>query len=281
MSGLDMKKLTHRVFLVQIIRYFLTFGPGSFILLATATSLRRVPDPIIPATMRLDRFLTRRREHSCKEIAKMLEDGRISVDRVLETSGLRRINRFSRVELDGEILQAREAVYLMLHKPAGYLSATIDPVHPTVMELIHHPLRDELHLAGRLDRASTGLLLLTNDGNWSKRVTEPTEGIPKVYEVTTRDPIQPETVAIFLAGIYFAYEDLTTAPAQLEISGDREAVLTIHEGRYHQVKRMFHAVGNQVLGLHRSSIGPLVLGDELPSGGFRHLSTPEVAFFAR
>ena len=241
----------------------------------------RVPDPIIPATMRLDRFLTRRREHSCKEIAKMLEDGRISVDRVLETSGLRRINRFSRVELDGEILQAREAVYLMLHKPAGYLSATTDPVHPTVMELIDHPLRDELHLAGRLDRASTGLLLLTNDGNWSKRVTEPTEGIPKVYEVTTRDPIQPETIGIFLAGIYFAYEDLTTAPAQLEISGDRKAVLTIHEGRYHQVKRMFYAVGNQVLGLHRSSVGPLVLGAELPPGGFRHLSAAEVAFFTR
>lgn len=231
--------------------------------------------------MRLDRFLIRRGTHPCKEVARLLTDGRVQVDGAVETSGLRRICRFSRVELDGEILQAQEAVYLMLHKPAGYLSATTDPQHPTVMELIDHPLRDELHLAGRLDRASTGLLLLTNDGRWSKLVTEPVEEISKVYRVTTRDEISPETAAIFAAGIYFAYEDLTTRPAALEILGGREALLTIHEGRYHQVKRMFHAVGNQVLGLHRESIGPLLLDDALPPGKFRALGAAEVAYFRR
>ncbi|HEX7260845.1 MAG TPA: pseudouridine synthase [Luteolibacter sp.] len=230
--------------------------------------------------MRLDRFLTRRGTHSCKEVGRLLTDGRVRVDEAVETSGLRKITRFSRVDLDGEVLQELEAVYLMLHKPAGYLSATADPQHPTVIELIDHPLRGELHLAGRLDRATTGLLLLTNDGRWSKLVTEPVEEIPKVYRVTTRDPILPATAAIFANGIYFAYEDLTTRPAELEILGDREALLTIHEGRYHQVKRMFHAVGNQVLGLHRESIGPLVL-DGLPPGGFRRLSAAEVAYFRR
>lgn len=230
--------------------------------------------------MRLDRFLTRRGTHSCKEVGRLLADGRVRVDETIETSGLRKITRFSRVELDGEVLQELEAVYLMLHKPAGYLSATADPQHPTVIELIDHPLRGELHLAGRLDRATTGLLLLTNDGRWSKLVTEPVEEIPKVYRVTTRDPILPETAAIFATGIYFAYEDLTTRPAELEILGEREALLTIHEGRYHQVKRMFHAVGNQVLGLHRESIGPLVL-DGLSPGKFRQLSGAEVAFFRR
>jgi 16S rRNA pseudouridine516 synthase len=203
------------------------------------------------------------------------------VDGKIETDGLRRISRFSTIELEGEILQAQEAVYLMLHKPAGYLSATTDPQHPTVMELIDHPLRDELHLAGRLDRASTGLLLLTNNGRWSKQVTEPLEEISKVYRVTTRDEIPPETAAVFAAGIYFAYEDLTTRPAVLEILGEREALLTIHEGRYHQVKRMFHAVGNQVLSLHRESIGPLVLDDALPPGKFRPLRAAEVACFRR
>ena len=231
--------------------------------------------------MRLDRFLTRRGIHPSKEVSRLLADGRVRVDGAVETSGLLRIRRFSRIELDGETLQALEAVYLMLHKPAGYLSATTDPLHPTVMELIDHPLRDELHLAGRLDRASTGLLLLTNDGRWSKRVTEPVEEISKVYRVTTRDGISPETAAVFAAGIYFAYEDLTTRPALLEILAEREALLTIHEGRYHQVKRMFHAVGNQVLGLHRESIGPLLLDDALPPGMFRHLSAAEVAFFGR
>lgn len=230
--------------------------------------------------MRLDRFLTRRGTHPCKEIARLLADGRVRVNGAVDTNGLRRIDRFSRVELDGEILQDQEAVYLMLHKPGGYLSATADPQHPTVMELIDHPLRDELHLAGRLDRASTGLLLLTNDGRWSKGVTEPGEEISKVYRVTTRDEISPETAAIFAAGIYFAYEDLTTRPAELEIVGPREALLSIHEGRYHQVKRMFHAVGNQVLSLHRESIGALGL-DGLAVGEFRHLTAAEVALFRR
>jgi 16S rRNA pseudouridine516 synthase len=229
--------------------------------------------------MRLDRFLTRLGTHPCKEVARLLADGRVMVDGTIELSGLRRINRFTRVEFDGAVLQDNPAVYLMLHKPAGYLSATVDPQHPTVMELIDHPLRDELHLAGRLDRASTGLLLLTNDGRWSRQVTEPVEEISKVYRVTTREVISPETAAIFAAGIYFAYEDLTTRPAVLEILSPQEALLTIHEGRYHQVKRMFHAVGNQVLSLHRESIGPLRLDETLPSGTFRHLSAEEVAFF--
>ena len=166
----------------------------------------------------------------------------------------------------------------MLHKPAGYLSATTDPRHPTVIELIDLPLREGLHLAGRLDRASTGLLLLTNDGRWSERVTEPVEEISKVYRVTTRDEIGPGTAAIFAAGIYFAYEDLTTRPAVLEIVAEREALLTITEGRYHQVKRMFHAVGNQVLSLHRESVGPLVL-DDLLLGESRRLTDAEVAWF--
>lgn len=204
----------------------------------------------------------------------------MTVDGEIENSGLRKIDRFSRIMLDGEVLQEKEAIYLMLHKPAGYLSATTDPLHPTVIELIDHPLRDELHLAGRLDRASTGLLLLTNDGRWSKLVTEPVEEIAKVYRVTTRDVIALETAAIFAAGIYFAYEDLTTRPALLEILGEREALLTIHEGRYHQVKRMFHAVGNQVLALHRESIGLLVL-DDLKPGMSRRLTAEEVALFGR
>ena len=230
--------------------------------------------------MRLDRFLIRRGTHPCREVARILADRRVAVDGAVETSGLRRIDRFSRIELDGETLQRHEAVYLMLHKPTGFLSATSDPQHPTVMTLIDHPLRDELHLAGRLDRATTGLLLLTNDGRWSKAVTEPVEEIPKVYRVMTREEISPETATIFAAGIYFAYEDLTTRPASLEILGKREALLTIHEGRYHQVKRMFHAVGNQVVGLHRESIGPLAL-DGLAPGCFRPLSEAEVALFRR
>lgn len=230
--------------------------------------------------MRLDRFLTRRGVHSCKEVARLLADGRVKVDGETETSGLRKITRFSHIILDEEILQENDAIYLMLHKPAGWLSATSDSEHPTVIELIDHPRRSELHLAGRLDRASTGLLLLTNDGRWSRQVTEPDEEISKIYRVTTRDPVSEETAAIFARGIYFAYEDLTTRPAQLEIITPQEALISIHEGRYHQVKRMFHAVGNQVLSLHCESIGPLVLDPALAPGQSRMLTPEEVSFFA-
>lgn len=229
--------------------------------------------------MRLDRFLTRRGIHSCKEIKILLADGHVTVDGAAETSGLHKITRFSHIELAGEILQQHQAIYLMLHKPAGYLSATSDSRHPTVIELLPHPRRAELHLAGRLDRASTGLLLLTNDGRWSRNVTEPDHEISKTYRVTTRDPIAPETAHRFTAGIYFAYEDLTTRPAQLEILTPHEALLSIHEGRYHQVKRMFHACGNQVLSLHRESIGPLLLDPQLTPGESRALTPEEIGVF--
>lgn len=230
--------------------------------------------------MRLDRFLTRLTNSPCKDVSRLIVDGQITVNGEIETSKLRKIDRFSRVEMAGKILQAEEAVYLMLHKPAGYLSATTDPLHPTVIDLIDHPLKAELHLAGRLDRASTGLLLLTNDGRWSKLVTEPAEEIPKVYRVTTLDVIAPETAVRFAEGIYFAYENLTTRPAFLEILDAREALLTIHEGRYHQVKRMFHAVGNRVTSLHRERIGRLGLGS-LAAGTCRHLEPEEIALFRR
>jgi 16S rRNA pseudouridine516 synthase len=231
--------------------------------------------------MRLDRFLIRLGTHSCKEVSSLLAGGHVRVDRQIETCGLRQIDRFSWIELKGQILQNEQAIYLILHKPAGYLSATSDPTHPTALELIDPSLREGLHLAGRLDRASTGLLLLTNDGRWSKRVTEPKEEIAKVYRVTTRDVISPDTATAFAKGIYFAFEDLTTRPALLEILDDREAYLTIHEGRYHQVKRMFHAVGNQVLSLHRERIGPLILDHSLPPGQYRHLTAAEVRAFQK
>lgn len=231
--------------------------------------------------MRLDRFLTRLGSYPGKEVARLIADGRISVDGAVETDKLRRVTRFSLIAIDGTPVQENPAVYLMLHKPAGWLSATRDPEHPTVIDLIDHPAASHLHLAGRLDRASTGLLLLTNDGRWSRNVTEPDEEIFKTYRVTTRDPIAPDTATIFAQGIYFAYEDLTTRPAHLEVLTPHEALISIPEGRYHQVKRMFHAVGNQVLSLHRESIGPLHLDPLLSPGQWRPLAPHEVALFSR
>lgn len=219
--------------------------------------------------MRLDRFLSHKTRLGRKRVLALLADGQVSVDGKIETFHRREVTAFTHVSLGGEILQAKEAIYLMLNKPAGYLSATSDPTHPTVIDLIDTAYASELHLAGRLDRASTGLMLLTNDGRWSRKLTEPEHKVPKVYHVQLRDPVTEDTRSTFNQGIYFAYEDLTTAPVELKIIQPHLVEITLYEGRYHQIKRMFHAVGNKVTGLHRHSIGALCLDHKTPEGSYR------------
>lgn len=226
--------------------------------------------------MRLDRFICKHTAYGHQRAKQLIAGGRVCVAGRVETDPRREIDRFVEVTLDEEALQGRPSYYLMLHKPVGYLSATSDPVHPTVMELLPTELRAELHIGGRLDRATSGLLILTNDGLWSRRLTEPKQKVPKVYRVWTAAPIEPHTAALFARGVYLAYEDLTTAPAQLELLGPCEARLTIYEGRYHQVKRMFAQAGNRVVGLHRERMGEIVLDASLPSGQFRALSEREI-----
>jgi len=227
--------------------------------------------------MRLDRFLYHHTDYGRKEIRRLLAAGRVQVEADVEKDTQRDISDFTQVHLDGKLLREDTPCYLMLNKPAGYLSATTDPEHQTVMELIDVP--QTLHIAGRLDRASTGLLVLTNDGKWSRRLTEPKENVPKVYLVETAEPITEETHTHFAQGIYFAYEDLTTAPAELDILTEKQARLTIYEGRYHQIKRMFYAVGNRVTSLHRESMGGIILDPTLPSGQYRHLTEKEMTFY--
>ncbi|MFK7911811.1 MAG: pseudouridine synthase [Akkermansiaceae bacterium] len=224
--------------------------------------------------MKLSRFLYHATRKGSKEVRLILAAGRVTVDGHIEKDSQREIGTFTRVDLDGKALQHEQPIYMMLNKPSGYLSATTDPEHPTVMELIDVP--QTLHIAGRLDRASTGLLILTNDGKWSRALTEPKEGVPKTYLITTADPIAKDTVEHFKNGIYFAYEDLTTQPADLEILDEKTARLTIYEGRYHQVKRMFHAVGNRVTSLHRERIGTILLDPALQPGESRFLTDDEI-----
>ena len=224
--------------------------------------------------MKLSRFLYHHTSHGKNDVRRILAAGRVTVDGKVERDSQSDIGDFTQVTLDDRVLRDTSAVYLMLNKPAGYLSATVDDEHPTVMELIDAP--ETLHIAGRLDRASTGLLILTNDGKWSRRLTEPKEGVPKVYEVTTAEPITAETAMRFQQGIYFAYEDLTTQPAELQILSAQRAQITIYEGRYHQIKRMFHAVDNRITSLHRLSMGAIQLDESLAPGQYRNLTQQEI-----
>jgi 16S rRNA pseudouridine516 synthase len=145
-----------------------------------------------------------------------------------------------------------------------------------VLDLIHEPDKEDLHIAGRLDFNTTGLMLITNDGSWSRRLTQPKTKLPKVYYVETEQEIGPQYALKFTEGLYFAFEDLTTQPADLAVLGPTCARLSIVEGRYHQVKRMFGHFDNKVLRLHRESMGPLVLDSALKPGEYRALRTEEI-----
>ena len=226
--------------------------------------------------MRLDRFISNLARFNRRDARRLLASGRLQVDGLTVRDGQRQIRDFNRIELDNEVLQAgKPARYFMLHKPTGYVSATIHPQHPTVLDLLDVPDKHELHLAGRLDLHTSGLLLITNDGHWSRQLTLPGSHLPKVYRVRTEDPITTDYADVFARGLYFAYEDLTTLPATLDILSTYEARLTLHEGRYHQVKRMFGHFRNRVMGLHRDSIGTLQLGS-LPCGAWRALTAQEI-----
>lgn len=229
--------------------------------------------------MRLDRFLSNLPRFNRQDARQLISQGRIRLDGLECRDAQAEVREFSRVQLDDELLQAGKAArYFMLHKPVGVVSATCHPEHRTVLDLLDEPDKDDLHLAGRLDLNTSGLLLISNDGLWTRRLTLPGSKQPKVYQVQTEQPITDEYIEVFARGLYFAYEDLTTLPAELEILDSHSARLTLHEGRYHQVKRMFGHFQNKVIGLHRERIGPLELGD-LPVGQYRALSDEQVAAF--
>ena len=227
--------------------------------------------------MRVDRFLSNLPQFNRQQARLLLIEKRVRVDGQIVSDPHHDIREFSRVELDEQVLQAgKPARYFMLHKPPGCVSATQDPEHPTVLDLLNEADKHDLHIAGRLDFNTSGLMLITNDGHWSRHLTQPQTKLPKVYYVETEQDITDDYITRFEQGVYFAYEDLTTLPATLELLGPRSARLSIVEGRYHQVKRMFGYFDNTVVRLHRESIGPLMLDSRLAPGEYRALTSEEV-----
>ncbi|MDO6804095.1 pseudouridine synthase, partial [Wenyingzhuangia sp. 1_MG-2023] len=212
---------------------------------------------------RLDRFIAQHSTYSRRDVRLLLAQQRITVDGVVARDINQPIGPFHRITLDAAVLQQQQPVYLGMNKPAGVVSATRDDEHTTVIDqLCQHPgcplateQLQQLHIVGRLDRASSGLLLLTNDSDWSRRLMSPEHKVAKVYRVTLAHPVSTECIAAFAAGMYFPYENITTRPALLEIMAERQVQVTLTEGRYHQIKRMFGRFRNPVLALHRLSIG--------------------------
>ncbi|MGX1123484.1 16S rRNA pseudouridine(516) synthase [Pseudomonas sp. FFUP_PS_473] len=230
--------------------------------------------------MRLDRFLSNLPCYNRQQVRLLLAERRVRVDGTQVGDPRHEVREFSRIEVDDQLVQAGRAPrYFMLHKPAGCVSATVDPQHRTVLDLLDEPDKHDLHIAGRLDYNTTGLLLITNDGQWSRRLTQPQTKLPKVYYVETEHVIDEHYIEKFREGFYFAFEDLTTQPADLTILSPHSARLSIVEGRYHQVKRMFGFFDNKVIRLHREHMGPLQLDPSLLPGEYRALRPDEISAF--
>ncbi|OOE71532.1 16S rRNA pseudouridine(516) synthase RsuA [Salinivibrio kushneri] len=227
--------------------------------------------------MRLDKFLCETLGVTRKQAGRVLKSERVTVDGEVIKSGAVKVNEHEEVAFEGRPLTLSGPRYFMMHKPAGVVCSHEDAFNPTVFVLLEEVNAEKLHIAGRLDADTTGLLLLTDDGQWSHRITSPKHQCSKTYRVWLVDPISPETAPAFKEGVMLRGEKQPTLPATLEKVGDYEALLTIQEGKYHQVKRMFAAVGNKVDALHRESIGHLVLDEHLEPGEYRPLTDEEIA----
>ena len=228
--------------------------------------------------MRLDKYIATHSEAS-RTLAKMaIKSGRVEVNGVATKDQGKKLKPTDVVIVNGNILEESTEVYIVMYKKAGVICATQDEEQDTVLDFLDGYTHKELHIAGRLDKDTTGLVLITSDGQWSHRVTSPKRVCEKVYRLETIVPIDPASVALFEEGIRLRDENKPTKPAKLEILTENSALLTLTEGKYHQVKRMFGATGNRVTKLHRESIGAVTLKGLQP-GEFRELSADEMAEF--
>lgn len=227
--------------------------------------------------MRLDKAVSQVTDLSRVEVKRAAKAERITVNGEIVKDPATKVRDTDDLCLDGESLLEPGPRYFVLHKPLGYVCATKDGEHPTVLDLIDEPNKHKLHIAGRLDIDTTGLVLLTDDGQWSHRITSPRHHCDKTYYAHLADRISEDAVAKFAKGVWLDNEKKRTKPAKLEILFANEVRITISEGRYHQVKRMFAALGNRVLELHRERIGNIELEEDLHEGDYRPLTQEEIA----
>ncbi|WP_419749890.1 pseudouridine synthase [Terrisporobacter petrolearius] len=230
--------------------------------------------------LRIDKILSNVGYGSRAEIKVYCKKGLVKVnDKVISNPGTQVDTDTDKIEFNNEVVKYREFVYIMMNKPDGYLSATFDKRDPIVLDLIESSyLAFEPFPVGRLDKDTEGLLVLTNDGKLAHRVLSPKKHVPKTYYAKIDGVVTEKDVKAFEEGVTLddGYE---TMPSQLKIleSGETSEIeLTIHEGKFHQVKRMFESVGKKVVYLKRLSMGKLKLDQTLSLGEYRELTEEEV-----
>ena len=226
---------------------------------------------------RLDKFLCDSGVGTRSQVKLILKAGRVAVDGRVEKDNSRKIDPSSqRITLDGEVLGGKRRVVVILNKPAGFVTATDDPVERTVMELLPAGMKHlDLKPVGRLDKATEGLLLFTNDGDLLHRLISPKKEVPKVYYAKHEGTAGQEDVDAFAEGLTLR-DGTRCLPARLEPLGRGESLVTVCEGKYHQVRRMMASRNMTVSYLERREEGCLTLGD-LPRGQVRELTQEEVA----
>lgn len=224
--------------------------------------------------MRLDKFLANAGIGSRKEVSKLIRDKQVKVEDEIINKPNHKVSYDSHITINDEQIVLEEYIYLMLNKPQGVISSTEEGPTQTVMELIDHPQVNELFPVGRLDKDTTGLLIISNDGKLSHSLLSPRNRIGKTYEVILKEDVIDEDILKLEMGI--PLKDFTSSPAVARIIEDRKVELTIYEGKFHQVKRMFIYLDNEVVELKRLKFGNLSLDEMLEEGESRYLTDSEV-----
>ena len=226
---------------------------------------------------RLDKFLCDSGVGTRSQVKVILKSGRVTVDGKPEKDNSRKIDPATQtIALDGQVLGGKRRIVAMMNKPAGYVTATEDPKDHTVMELLPPELKSQdLKPVGRLDKATEGLLLFTNDGDLLHRLISPRKEVPKIYYAQHEGTAGAEDVEAFAQGLTLR-DGLECLPAKLEPLGAGESLITVCEGKYHQVRRMMASRGMTVTYLERRQEADLTLGD-LPRGAVRELTPQEIA----
>lgn len=231
---------------------------------------------------RLDKFLVEMSVASRSTIKDMAKKGRIAVNgNIVKATDLKIDEDVDTVYVDGQVIAFSNTEYFMLNKPAGVITATLDKKAKTVLDLIDERTRNDLFPVGRLDKDTEGLLLITNDGDLAHRLLAPKKHVEKVYYADIDGIVTDEHVRRFAEGLTLL-DGTPVMPGELTVletdtNADTSKIqLTIHEGKFHQVKRMFEAVGCSVTYLKRLSMGPLMLDDALKPGEYRRLTDEEI-----
>jgi|TARA_B110000977_G_scaffold65832_1_gene89630 16S rRNA pseudouridine516 synthase len=227
--------------------------------------------------LRLDKYISNATDLSRTDAKRIIKNGEVAIDDEIVTNPAQKIAPDQTVAIEGSVISMAKSRYFMMNKPAGVVSVTKDNHNPTAIGLMYEHRSDELQIAGRLDIDTTGLLLITDDGKWNHRLTSPRSDCAKIYEVGLAEPIGADYAAALAKGVLLEGEKHLCLPAHMEQIDDNHLTLSIAEGKYHQVKRMFAALGNHVASLHRFQVGGITLDTELEPGEYRPLTDLEIA----